>query len=871
MLHLKNIAKDYQVGSTKVEALRGVNVVFRESEFVTILGPSGCGKTTMLNIIGGLDRYSAGDVVISGKSTKDFSDRDWDTYRNRSVGFVFQNYNLIPHQTVLRNVELAMTLSGVGLRERRHRAAAVLARVGLADQVYKKPNQLSGGQMQRVAIARALVNNPDILLADEPTGALDSETSVQIMEILKEIAEDRLVIMVTHNQDLAHRYATRVIRLLDGLVTDDSDPYSDDAIDASQKRRHYEGRTRYKPPMSFFTALSLSLNNLMTKKTRTFLTAFAGSIGIIGIALILALSTGFQRYINRIQEDTLSTYPIVISETARDLDLLLTAIGDNMESEHSREIEPGIVYSHNMMGAMVNSMVRGTESNDLKSFKRYLEKNMAAIEPLVNAVAYGYGINLNLYKPDAGEGVVRVSPMPVSDHLEQSFSMAQEFPMGPMGRAAFSEMIDNEALLRAQYEVVAGKWPERLEEMVLVISDRNELHDMALYSLGLSDPAEFDEMMRAVAVGGMFDVPERQFTYEELLDLRYRFVPSAALYVPGDKMGGYVDMRDDEEYMKELIADAMELRIVGILRKAPDAQSASITTTVGYTRALTEHIIALTNESEIVKAQLANPGINVFTGAPFGEAPKPVLPDFALSLLPPEMQAMVQNMSEDDLNRMVQQYMPQRQAETASFEENLRLLGVIAEDTPSSISLYPIDFESKDTLDAFIREYNRRVQDAGNDHQMITYTDFIGLMISSVSTIISAISYVLIAFVAISLVVSSIMIGIITYVSVLERTKEIGILKSIGASRRDISLVFNAETLIVGLVAGVIGIGTTLLLTIPINLVIQSVVYVAGLAKLPPMGGAVLVGLSMFLTLVAGLIPAKVAARKDPVVALRSE
>lgn len=868
MLNLKNIHKDYSAGASTVEALRGIDLAFRQNEFVAILGPSGCGKTTLLNLLGGLDRYTSGDLIINGKSTKDFTDRDWDTYRNQSIGFVFQNYNLIPHQSVLRNVELAMTLSGVGKAQRRRRATEVLGQVGLHDQIHKRPSQLSGGQMQRVAIARALVNNPDILLADEPTGALDTETSVQVMDILKEIAGERLVIMVTHNRELADQYATRTISLLDGKVTGDTNPYS-------QQDAHAAGSTQQKKAktsMSFFTALSLSLNNLMTKKARTFLTAFAGSIGIIGIALILALSTGFQGYIDRIQEDTLSTYPIVIESTTQNMGAMLESMAGTREEVRSEERAEDVVYGIDMMGTMTSSMLSGMEKNDLKAFKAHIEETNA-LESHANAISYGYDINLNLFRADTQNGIVQVNPSTVMDNMmpQEGRGFASQMPMGRMMNNAFEELLPNQALLESQYDVVAGRWPEKMDEMVLVISENNALTDMALYSLGLKDPKELNRMMTALSKNETYETESMEFTYDELLDLRYKLVPSTEFYQM--TASGYRDMRDSEPYMKKVLRDAMELSIVGILRPSPEAQITSIQGSVGYTHALTEYMIEITADSPLVKAQMDDPDMDIFTGKPFGEPTMPDMSAMDMSMLSPEMQMFMQGMTEEELMAMAAEYMPQMQGSMmpTTYEDNLRTLGMVSLDTPSRISIYPKDFDAKDAIDAFIDEYNDSAVAAGHDEQTISYTDLIGIMMSSVSTIINAISYVLIAFVAISLVVSSIMIGIITYVSVLERTKEIGILKSIGASRKDISRVFNAETLIVGLVSGLIGILTTMLLTIPINMIIESVIYVAGIAKLPAQSATVLVLLSMGLTFIAGLIPARLAARKDPVVALRSE
>lgn len=866
MLQLKNITKEYAAGTLKVEALRGVNLTFRDNEFVSILGPSGCGKTTMLNLLGGLDRYTTGDLVINGKSTTDFSDRDWDTYRNRRVGFVFQSYNLIPHQTVLSNVELAMTLSGVSRSERRQRAADVLKQVGLGDQLHKRPNQMSGGQMQRVAIARALVNNPDILMADEPTGALDSETSVQIMEILKVVAKDRLVIMVTHNGDLAEKYSTRIIRLLDGRVMGDTNPFDGQDVPQPAKKEK-----RQKTSMSFGTALSLSLNNLMTKKTRTFMTAFAGSIGIIGIALILALSSGFQGYINRIQQDTLSTYPLSIEQSTTDITSMLSSLQSlQTREEHSLDR----IYSNDIMNKMVETMAKQTESNDLEAFKKYLEANSGTIKALTNDIKYSYPLDMYIYssgteEPEQINPVTFMGPAGSSESSDMSGMSMMSGGMMSGGSETWSEMLDNQELLEAQYDVLAGRWPESssYDEVVLIVDENNELTDYALYALGLKDPKDISDMRHAF-LGGEEYVPGGQtiLTYDEALKLTFELLPVTAYYKQAGE--GWLDMRTDNAFVSEALkTQAITLKVVGILRPAEGVDMASINSTVGYTKGLTQHLIDTVNASDIVKEQRANPETDVFTGKPFATEDEPA-EQVDLSSLTEEQQAYLASLSEEERAAMLASFST---SSKATLEENLNKLNAVSEDVPSGISLYPVDFASKESIVDFIDDYNKAKTEAGEDEHVIHYTDLIGLLMSSVSSIINAISYVLIAFVGISLVVSSIMIGIITYVSVLERTKEIGILKSIGASRSDISRVFNAETLIVGFVAGLLGIVVTMLLCIPANIIIRSLTGISGVAALPWIGGAILVALSMLLTLVAGLIPSRVAARKDPVEALRME
>ncbi len=871
MLSLTGITKEYQAGNTKVQALKGIDLHFRKNEFVCILGPSGCGKTTMLNILGGLDRYTSGDLVINGKSTKNFTDRDWDTYRNRSIGFVFQSYNLIPHQTVLSNVELALTLSGVSKAERRRRAIEMLNKVGLGDQLNKKPTQMSGGQMQRVAIARALVNNPDILLADEPTGALDSETSVQIMEILKEISKDKLIIMVTHNGQLAEQYANRVIRLLDGKIIDDSNPYEPEKEEKSEDTKKKKDKYKKRTSMSFFTALSLSFNNLLTKKARTFLTAFAGSIGIIGIALILSVSNGFQIYIDRMQEDTLSSYPLSITEQTTDLSALMEALGANNKEGH--EVEDGTLYSNDIMSKMITTLMASVSNNDLNRFKTYIDDNYDSISSYVNDIVYGYNINLNLYDSDYSDGVVQVNPVTfLYEMLNINNETADETANNMMmSTEVWTQMLDNRDLLNSQYDVLAGTWPTSRNEVVLVVDENNEIMDYTLYALGLKSMDELQEMTEKIQNGEEYTPTPTQYSYDDILGKTYKLVLSTDYY---EKSGNtWTDKSQDEEYMKTVLDNAEEIKIVGIIRPAEGVEMTSISGSVGYTKELTEYIINAVNESEIVKEQKENPDIDVFTGKEFAKEDKEAASgttgtEVDISTLPQETQAYLATLPEDERAKVLESYSP---VSSSTYESNLEKLGVVDLDTPSSINIYPRDFDSKEQIEKFISDYNDKITADGNEEYTIKYTDYVGLMMSSISTVIDTISYVLIAFVGISLVVSSIMIGIITYVSVLERTKEIGILKSIGASKKDISRVFNAETLIVGFTAGMFGILVSLLLTIPINAILQSITGIANVAQMPIVGAVILVLLSMALTLIAGLIPSKIAARKDPVVALRSE
>lgn len=878
MLQLKNIVKDYVSGDTTVQALKGIDITFRDSEFVSILGQSGCGKTTLLNIIGGLDQYTSGDLIINGRSTKKYKDSDWDTYRNHTIGFVFQSYNLIPHQSVLSNVELALTLSGVSKAERRKRAVEVLEKVGLGDQIHKKPNQMSGGQMQRVAIARALVNNPDILLADEPTGALDSATSIQIMELLKEISKDRLIIMVTHNPELAEKYSSRIVRLLDGRITDDTMPYEPTDSRVTENSKAKRAKKKKGTSMSFLTALSLSANNLMTKKGRTLLTAFAGSIGIIGIALILALSSGFQSYIKKVEEDTLSSYPIAIEEEQVDYSSMMSAFMGQHVGEAS-EKEDGKIYSNNIISEMLNSMMSQVKVNNLADFKKFIEDRDNGFDELVSDIQYGYSTTLNIYKEDTSDGIVQVNPSTVLDTIGMGqlsgmsgSSMMNSSMMGGGSWDVWSELIGNQTLLESQYDVIAGRWPDAYNEIVLIVDENNEISDYALYALGLKDQNEVADTMTRLAKGEEVVSYKTEYTYEDILDLRYRLIVNTDFYSYNEENDSYTDVRDDEDSYRAAIADGIQLQVVGILRPDPDAVTGAVSGSVGYTSALMEYVINKINASDIVKKQAAAPETDVITGLPFTKDGEEVEMEntFDITTLTPEQQAYLASLSQEELDTLMASYM-QPATSSATYDGNMEAFGVADLEKPSSIMIYPVDFASKDMISDKISEYNDAVRAEGREEAVINYTDYIGLMMSSISTIINAISYVLIAFVAISLVVSSIMIGIITYISVLERTKEIGILRSIGASKHDISMVFNAETLIVGFVSGAMGIIVTMLLIIPINAIIKNLSGISNVAGLPWLAALVLVLISMALTFIAGLIPAKMAAKKDPVVALRSE
>ena len=975
MLELKNIVKDYEAGSTTVRALKGISISFRESEFVAILGQSGCGKTTLLNIIGGLDRYTSGDLIINGKSTKEFTDRDWDTYRNHSIGFVFQSYNLIPHQTVLSNVELALTLSGVSPAERRKRAIEVLEKVGLGDQLDKAPNQMSGGQMQRVAIARALVNDPDILLADEPTGALDSETSVQIMDLLKEISHDKLIIMVTHNPELAERYATRTVRLLDGTVIGDTAPCTEGAPPPKP-----EGALT-KPSMSFKTALGLSLNNLMTKKARTFLTAFAGSIGIIGIALILSLSNGIQHYIDDVQEDTLSSYPLTIQAEAVDLSTMVGAISGAHDSAMERTHDLDKVYSNQIMYDLLNNLTSmDTEVNNLTAFKAYLESPNNGLDEYISTIQYGYDMGFAVYTKDEDGNVVKadvtellegvMSSMYGGDYSSyfssmgnfySSFNVWQEMLSGKDG-ALINDTV------KSQYDMVYGHWPENYDEVVLVVDKNNEISDLTLYALGLKSQKDMAQVMMSSLNREQVDAEQESWSYEDLCGRTFKVILPSEHYEYDSAAGTYQDLTEKAgglEYLYNSGDVGIPLKIVGIVRPNGDAVATSMQGAIGYTAALTDYAIDRAAQQDIIAQQLSNPDVDVFTGEAFpaqsdaehadkvsaakqyvaglsGDALTSVLIDTLATpsdayLNKATDAAMAQidrdsikqmaasagsDMDAEQINEMIdsmddttlmnyasvkvresiaEEYKAQMKqlyagmspseltstftllddqyeyiydtymtsdTVSSSYDINLKKLGYVQKDSPSTINIYAIAFADKDKIADAIENYNNSV----SKEDQISYTDYVALLMSSITTIINAISYVLIAFVAISLVVSSIMIGIITYISVLERTKEIGILRSIGASKQDISRVFNAETLIEGFAAGVIGIGIALLLLIPINLIVHHLTGISNLnAILPWLGGVLLVLISMALTFIAGLIPSGLAAKKDPVVALRTE
>lgn len=866
MLKLKNITKEYKSGDTTVKALKGIDIEFRNSEFVSILGQSGCGKTTLLNIIGGLDRYTSGDLIINGKSTKEFKDNNWDAYRNYSVGFVFQNYNLIPHQTVLSNVELALTLSGVSKEERRKRAIKALEDVGLKEQIHKKPNQMSGGQMQRVAIARALVNDPDIILADEPTGALDTKTSVQIMEILKNISKDKLIIMVTHNPELAEKYSSRVIKVLDGKVISDSNPYKEDE-EKTEKKKAKTGKTS----MNFFTALSLSLNNLMTKKGRTILTSFAGSIGIIGIALILSLSNGVQKYINRVQEDTLSSYPISIEESTVDMASMLEIMMD--EGNDNLNHEEGKIYSKDIMNEMISTLSSKIQTNNLEEFKNYLDTEENEIKKNSNAIQYEYNLNLNLYKKDTSNGIVKVNPSTVMNSIGMG-NMVEEQNSSPFASSSmmvsqtdvWEEMLDNKELIESQYDVLAGNLPTSYNEVALVVDENNQISDYTLYTLGLKDQKDLERKWEAVKKGEKVEADDQKvYTYDELLNLSFKLILNTDYYEKSGNM--WVNKSDDEEYMKNKIENAEDIKISCIIRKNEESVSTSLTgSMIGYTKQLKEHVINKINESEIVKEQKENKDINIFTGMKFPEKNKNTKFDYAN--LTSEQKAYISKLSSEELAKVMQSF---SENQNATYEDNLETLGVVDLNKPSAIKIYATNFDAKELISNEIEKYNQKQRDEGKEENVINYTDMVGMMMKSVSVIVNMISYVLIAFVAISLIVSSIMIGIITYISVLERTKEIGILRAIGASKKDISRVFNAETFIIGFAAGLLGILITLILTIPINAIIKAIAGVSGIASLPFGGAIILVIISMVLTIIAGLIPSKMASKKDPVEALRTE
>ena len=855
MLELKNIKKTYETGSGNVEALKGINLKFRESEFVSILGESGCGKTTLLNIIGGLDRYTTGDLIINGKSTKKFKDRDWDSYRNYSVGFIFQSYNLISHQTILSNVELALTISGVSKEERRKRAIKVLTDVGLKDKIYHKPNQLSGGQMQRVAIARALVNNPDIILADEPTGALDSKTSISVMEILKKVSKDKLVIMVTHNDGLAEKYSDRIINILDGKITGDSNP-----IKKKEKFNNIEDKYR-KTVMRFTTALGLSFNNLLTKKGRTILTSFAGSIGIIGIALILSISTGVQDYIDKVEEDTLSSYPLTIEKSVIDISAMMESM---MDASPRKEFAEDTIYSKNILNNMLHSMSNKVETNNLEEFKKYLDSEDNDVRNNSNGIMYNYNLKLNLYKNSDTE-VYKTNPsdlfevVGMGDMLKASESMSSYMGSSMTNTDIFMEMLDNEKLLKSQYDLLKGSWPSKYNEVVLIVGESNEVSDYVLYNLGLLDKNEIKNIATKIQDGEEVEEKEvKEYSVDDFIGLEYKIILNSDYYQKENNI--WIDKSEDKDYMLSKLKDAETIKIVGIIRHNAHNVSDSMMGGVGYTKDLKEYVINKTNDSEVVKYQKENNTKNIFTGMDFPEEDS----EFDINNMPDEFRYNMMYMTSSEIAKMMEAY---KDNANASYEGNLDKLGSVDLDSPSSISIYPKGFESKENISKAIEKYNKDKK----EEDKITYTDVVGTMIDSVSNIINTISYVLIAFVAVSLIVSSIMIGIITYISVIERTKEIGILRSIGVSKKDVSRIFNAETLIIGFISGVIGVAVTMLLTIPINALIYKATDVIVTTRLPIGAAIVLIIISIILTLIGGSIPARIASKQDPVIALRSE
>lgn len=878
MLKLKNIKKNYKTDFGDVEALKGITLNFRKSEFVSILGPSGCGKTTLLNIIGGLDRYTSGDLLINGKSTEDFNDRDWDNYRNHSVGFVFQSYNLIPHLTVFENVELALTLSGVKKEKRNKMVKDALEKVGLADKLKVKPNQLSGGQMQRVAIARALVNNPEILLADEPTGALDTKTSIQVLDLLKEIAKERLVIMVTHNPDLAKTYSTRIISLLDGNVISDSNPY-----EGAKESKQEKVEKKKKTSMSFLTALSLSLKNLLTKKGRTFLVAFAGSIGIIGIATILAISSGLKKYIKNVEEDTLSTYPLTIYEKETNMSSSLEMImGKNNNKENRND---GKIYSNNIFFELMSSVISGTHTNNLEAFDAYLRENEELLGKYVSSIERHYGITVDVYANDLNN-IFKVNPSSVFDDAFKKAGMSGMTSGFTSSMNIWSQMLSNKDLVKSQYDLLIGSWPKEYNEILLVVDKNNEIPDYALFALGLKPQEELDEILKAVKEGRKPNIKESSYMFSDLLNLTFKLVLKADLYEQNKSGSGYELMENDQEYMKKLLSQCVDLKVTGIIRPNEDAVAQSIRGVVCYDSSLIEYIINETNSKEIVKKQLANPKVDVFTNLPF----------MSEDLTMESLNQLIESIPDETQKAQIKKSIEEAKANGYSdemiisfirtnldkilsysgitigtYEGNLTKLGVGSFDKPKAINIYPLNFSSKDEIVRIIEEYNKKVTSEGRTDLVIEYTDYIGILMSSISDVIDAVSYVLFAFVAISLVVSSIMIGIITYISVLERIKEIGVLRSVGASKLDISRVFNAETIIIGFSSGVLGILITLLLLIPINIIIGNLANIHNVAKLPVEGAFILIAISVVLSVIAGLIPAITAARKNPVEALRSE
>ncbi len=912
MLILKNIIKDYIAGDTTVRALNDVSINFRESEFVSILGPSGCGKTTMLNIIGGLDRYTSGDLVINGKSTKTFTDENWDTYRNHSVGFIFQSYNLIPHQTVLANVELALTLSGVSKKERKERAIEALKQVGLGDHIDKKPNQMSGGQMQRVAVARALINNPDIILADEPTGALDSETSVQIMELLKEISKDKLIIMVTHNPDLAYEYSNRIIKVSDGKVVDDSNPFNPDEADRqTEKVKAREERKKgKKPSMSLGTAFGLSIRNLGTKRGRTFLTAFAGSIGIIGIALVLALSTGIQNYVDKVQNDTLMAYPMSVERESVNTDNMMNAMLGMSEEMLNSDNEEDKIYVNDMFTQMINTFVAQSSSNNIESFKKYIEDNREEFDALCNDIQFKYSTPLNIYKADTSDGVVKVNPNTAMAEMSSSMMAGMEGFMSSSMMDSWVELIGDTEVISKQYDIIHGRLPVEKHEVVLMVDGNNEINELVLYALGIKDQKELSKnLMDAIKNSEELQTAEDVYTFEEICDMRFKLVLNSDYMKKDKKTGLWKDMSANTAYVKELVDKGLEIEIVGILRPKKDNVLSVGTGGVGYMSTLMDYALEQTEKSQVVQEQLSSPDKDVISGLEFmnlgindfdlADIDMSLIDMSYLDITP--FMGMVENidlaevditdmsslfnfgdmsnlqkklmegyLSDEQIIALKQAYIDTINAQ-CSYDKTMETLGYQSAAIPTSIYFYPKSFEAKDELNNMISFYNDKVTSMGHPEHSISLTDPIGALLSSVTKIIDIVTYVLIVFVAVSLVVSSVMIGIITYISVLERTKEIGILRSIGASKSDISRVFNAETVSIGLTSGVLGILCTLLLEIPINLLLNHLTNTGAAAQLPFNAAIILICISVFLTFIAGLVPSKLAAKKDPVEALRTE
>ncbi len=1000
MLELQNIKKDYPAGDGVVHALKGISLKFRDNDFVSILGPSGCGKTTMLNIIGGLDQYTEGDLIINGRSTKDFKDRDWDAYRNHSIGFVFQSYNLIPHQSVLRNVELALTLSGVSKTERRKRAKEALERVGLGSQLNKRPAEMSGGQMQRVAIARAIVNNPDIILADEPTGALDTETSIHVMDILKEIAKDRLVVMVTHNPDLAEKYSTRIIRMLDGEITDDSAPLTQEEVNREHLKEKSKTESKKLPSMSFATSFGLSLKNLFTKKGRTALTSFAGSIGIIGIALIFAVSQGMTTYINTVEEDTLSSYPLTLESQNMDISALMETFIGAARSTNTHDKDA--VYAKGMIYDMVNSLSEmEANENDLAAFKKYLEQKRIDDPTLAEAISgiqYTYDLDLLVYTKNIDGDIIRsdmeelmkdflveylntdiTSLLSLGEQYGITDSPAQTMMMpGGMSSQLWQEMLPGDngrlisPLLEKQYDVVYGSWPTEYNEIVLVLDENNELNDLSLYALGLSPKENVDKAMNAAINKTELPPTERKWSYEEICDMEYRTILNSDCYTFDSATGTYRDLRTTDAGLQYLYDNAIPLKVSGIIRPKENAVSTMLSGSIGYTSKLTEYVIEHSKESAAIKAQQADPETDIFTGLPFNEntgslsdeEKEAAFREYIAGLNESEKAAAyidimsipsdeqleatveqtmstmtredmetamitglveqmgmdeariteyVSNMSDEEMTELFSQMAAEQvkaqyaaqvkeqmsgmepaqlaaaldmametytaeqcavyydeitEFSDSTYDDNLSSLGCVDIDSPASINIFASTFENKEVIEDAIAAYNDTVEELSQIH----YTDYVGIMMASVNTIINAITYVLIAFVAISLVVSSIMIGVITLISVQERTKEIGILRAIGASKRNVSGMFNAETVIIGFASGLLGVLMTYLLCIPINLILHRLTGIKTLSAFLPIPAAlILIAISMVLTLIAGIIPSRSAAKKDPVVALRTE